>query len=106
VPCAICARSVKVDHLQDHVGGHIMRTLRGVENQELAKKVAIGQSPCGFCAGPTSKDKCYLSGNLVTVDSTCPYAYKFNIKAIQNRSKPSTKNRKLWCTNVPMKCPI
>ncbi|THU91599.1 hypothetical protein K435DRAFT_863252 [Dendrothele bispora CBS 962.96] len=95
-----------IEHLQDHIGGHIIRTLRGVEKQEFSVKVAISESPCGFCAGPTSKGKCQLSKNLTTAESTCPLAHKFNIKMIQNRSKPSKRARKLWSTNVPLKCPL
>ncbi|THV00889.1 hypothetical protein K435DRAFT_793727 [Dendrothele bispora CBS 962.96] len=82
--------ALKVEQLQDHVGGHIIQTLRGAEKQEFSVKVAIGESLCGFCASPTSKGK----------------LHKFNIKMIKNRSKPSKRARKLWSTNVPLKCSL
>ncbi|KAJ6556912.1 hypothetical protein B0H10DRAFT_2371775 [Mycena sp. CBHHK59/15] len=72
--CRVCGKAVKDQDRQGHVGEHIMKSLRGVED---SVKVPISAPyPCGMCGGT-----CQISIKGGKADSDCPSAYPFLISA-------------------------
>jgi hypothetical protein len=118
-------KEVKLSKMRNHVGGHILRSLRGADDMKIKaywkrrEKAAtegqntndtdelkqIGENPCGFCG----LDGCFTSllgkksGNSIkfTITSNCPYHYErmqYKNAAISSNNMP--------CTNVPIHCPL
>ncbi|KAJ6596494.1 hypothetical protein B0H10DRAFT_2327815, partial [Mycena sp. CBHHK59/15] len=48
VDCLICGKNCSLNKMREHVGGHILLSLRGVEEPgPVIRKVGV--NPCGFC---------------------------------------------------------
>ncbi|KAJ7447664.1 hypothetical protein FB451DRAFT_1535824 [Mycena latifolia] len=93
--CRVCRKPIKDQDRQCHVGEHIMKALRGVEDPSV--KVPVSNAyPCGTCAGPT----CKIAAKGGKADSDCPSAYSFLISAAK-QYRPTRP-----CTNVPIECPL
>ncbi|VDC01702.1 unnamed protein product [Peniophora sp. CBMAI 1063] len=100
--CFFCPGQVQVDAkiMREHVGGHILRAMRGVDEH---LRHPIGASPCGFC-GRSGLPECqvYLTkaskGKQPQARSNCPYYRTFYYA---NVSKSRSR-----CSNVPVLCEI
>ncbi|THH18190.1 hypothetical protein EUX98_g8999 [Antrodiella citrinella] len=99
VPCLLCGQIELLLAMRNHVGGHILRALRGQSDQSLKHK--IGDNPCGFCG----LDGCVVqlertkSGKTYQVLSSCKYHYKNMVYSAASRSSANAP-----CTNVPIHC--
>ncbi|KAJ7104870.1 hypothetical protein C8R44DRAFT_807209 [Mycena epipterygia] len=101
VPCLICDKTLALNKMREHVGGHILLSLRQVEESgPLQNKV--GPEPCGFCGweGCVTQLKISKEGKH-SIKSSCKYHYeKMQYKAAKASSKRSP------CTNVPLHCSL
>ncbi|KAJ6624086.1 hypothetical protein B0H10DRAFT_1943560 [Mycena sp. CBHHK59/15] len=89
--CRVCGKAVKDQDRQGHVGEHVIKSLRGIED---SVKVPISAPyPCGMCGGT-----CQIAIKGGKADSDCPSAYPFLISA----AKKFLPTRP--CTNVPIIC--
>ena len=94
--CHFCRDKVKLSQMWNHVGGHILCSLQGVEDtrignfwrQKAEGKIPkderdpenLGENPCGFCG----QDGCFTSlleknfGNSIkiSITSNCPYHHE------------------------------
>ncbi|KAJ6579361.1 hypothetical protein B0H10DRAFT_2198716 [Mycena sp. CBHHK59/15] len=101
VSCFICGQDKTINKMRDHIGCHILRSLRRVEEPQQPLH-EVGADPCGFCG----RDGCHTQlinkrGGSTTIHSSCPYHYaRMNYKSATQSSKSSP------CTNVPIHCPI
>jgi len=118
-PCTVCHRQISGPDRQNHMGGHILRKLRGVVENEgnnpgTVSFIHCGTSsstglnmyqvsmmfPCGFCGQLTDqRSHCQLQpikGGKVY--SGCSQVYNFQIAAASKISKQKA------CTNVPLQC--
>ncbi|KAJ7506434.1 hypothetical protein B0H11DRAFT_1646663, partial [Mycena galericulata] len=106
----ICGRIQTIQKMREHVGGHILLSLRHVEepgplqNKNLTDCVRLGLSPVAFVG-------CGLEGCVTqltiskegkhSIKSSCKYHYeKMQYKAAKATSKRSP------CTNVPLHCSL
>ncbi|KAJ7799550.1 hypothetical protein B0H14DRAFT_2248143, partial [Mycena olivaceomarginata] len=82
---------------QNHVGKHILCSLRGVHENNIVTPVGE-HYPCGFCGQSTLNGTCVIGILHGQANSSCSDAYKFKIAAASKSSisKP--------CTNVPIAC--
>ncbi|KAF8163984.1 hypothetical protein BJ912DRAFT_1097015 [Pholiota molesta] len=102
IPCRLCNSEKPLNKMREHVGQHILRFMRGVEEEGLNCTIEI--EPCGFCGleGCLTELK-HKSDNSrsVAVASNCNYHYeKMQYKSAMTCSASSP------CTNVPIHCPI
>ncbi|KAF8867765.1 hypothetical protein CPB84DRAFT_1859091 [Gymnopilus junonius] len=97
--CCICGHQVAGPDRQNHMGGHILRRLRGVEEsfENIGSKVSM-QYPCGFCTQSSLNGACSIHIQSGKAISTCSRAYDFKISAASKISKQKA------CTNVPIQC--
>jgi len=119
--CHFCREKVKLSQMRNHVGGHILGGLQGVEDKKIEKfwerknrqqaseeedePEQLGENPCGFCG----RDGCFTnllekkSGNSIsiTVTSNCPYHYER-----MQYKQAATFSNTMPCTNVPIHCPL
>ncbi|PPQ85906.1 hypothetical protein CVT24_006516 [Panaeolus cyanescens] len=79
VPCNICKTPVASSDRQNHMGIHILRMYRGIEEPQPTEQSVSKDYPCGFCGQSTVGGSCFIAA-----------ASKLS------RSKP--------CTNVPIQC--
>ncbi|KAJ6569698.1 hypothetical protein B0H10DRAFT_1717718, partial [Mycena sp. CBHHK59/15] len=95
--CRLCCKDIAAPDRQNHMGRHILRALRGVQEEQLASPVAA-KYPCGFCGDLMGDGTCTIGILRGKANSSCPEAYQFKISAASNcsTSKP--------CTNVPIRC--
>ncbi|KAJ7743351.1 hypothetical protein B0H16DRAFT_1561498 [Mycena metata] len=96
--CRICSKNVAAQDRQNHVGTHILRSMSGVQEDELVSPVASNY-PCGFCGQSMINGGCTIgirSGNKAS--STCSEAYEFAIKSALTSSAAHP------CTNAPIRC--
>ncbi|KAJ6517748.1 hypothetical protein DFH09DRAFT_1332133 [Mycena vulgaris] len=89
----------KVDNQRAHMGAHILRKLRGVE--EAVKTPITGDFPCGFC-GETGRSECAVfvkvTSKSTSIETNC--RLKGPIKyAYAERGSATTP-----CRNVPLVC--
>ncbi|KAJ7479108.1 hypothetical protein FB451DRAFT_1131301 [Mycena latifolia] len=99
-PCRVCHKNIAGPDRQNHMGKHILLSVRGVPEENLVIEVAK-HFPCGFCGQAISGGNCTIAiaaGNKA--NSSCPDSYAFQIKAA---SKPSAAKP---CTNVPIRCDL
>ncbi|KAJ7620823.1 hypothetical protein DFH06DRAFT_942933, partial [Mycena polygramma] len=90
--CGVCQKPVKDQDRQSHVGEHVIKALRRVQDPSVKSAISCPY-PCGTCG----KDcKTGIKGGKA--DSDCPSAYPFLISA----AKKYSSNRP--CTNVPIYC--
>ncbi|KAJ7794980.1 hypothetical protein B0H14DRAFT_3496509 [Mycena olivaceomarginata] len=91
-PCRICQKGIAGPDRQNHVGKHILASLRGIQEENLVSPVDK-EYPCGFCGQSTvNPGTCTIGLVHKQVHSSCPDAYKFKISAALtcSISKPST----------------
>ncbi|KAL0061746.1 hypothetical protein AAF712_011419 [Marasmius tenuissimus] len=96
--CTICENFVEPKNRQKHAAKHILLSKRGIKDPTAKHKVP--SNPCGFCAGPSSVDKCRVELRKKKTVSSCPQAYSFQYHAA------STFKASSPCTNVPISCPL
>ncbi|KAJ8087485.1 hypothetical protein PM082_006316 [Marasmius tenuissimus] len=96
--CSICETFIEPKNRQKHAAKHVLFSKRGVEDPTAKHKVSV--NPCGFCAGPSSTEKCRVELRKKKTVSSCPQAYNFQYHAAST-FKPSSP-----CTNVPIACPL
>ncbi|KAG6380411.1 hypothetical protein JVT61DRAFT_8534 [Boletus reticuloceps] len=95
VICALCLKST--GDLQSHMGGHILRAIRGVEEELLMPVSHL--FPCGFC-GQSGNPDCVVKLKKTKVITSCPrkvpFKYAFAEKGSESRP----------CRNVPVICTL
>lgn len=102
VECCLCDEKIILNKMRNHVGTHILHSLRNTNDQKPCSKQAVGEDPCGFCGleGCLTQLQEKKKGSL-SVASNCPYHYvAMNYKAAAKFSKA------IPCTNVPVHCPL
>ncbi|KAK7005923.1 hypothetical protein R3P38DRAFT_3283060 [Favolaschia claudopus] len=97
--CRICSKTVKSSDIQNHVGQHIRKALRNIHD-ESAKYPVSADYPCGTCGRSINDNLCQIRIKSKKLDSDCPSAYPFLIKAAAKSSKSRP------CTNIPIQCPF
>ncbi|KAJ7477582.1 hypothetical protein FB451DRAFT_1032912 [Mycena latifolia] len=99
ISCYQCHVLIKPDEARAHVGGHILRAMRGVKEQDLHERVSLA-NPCGFCGRADCAVDIVKSGKTYKTTSTCirqhPFAYGHAKK--YSAATPST--------NVPISCEL
>ncbi|KAK6988287.1 hypothetical protein R3P38DRAFT_2573521, partial [Favolaschia claudopus] len=79
VKCKLCAASVKVNIMRNHVGQHILYAMRDKLDPKLPPEVIVGAEPCGWCG---LEGECHTqlthsakkkNSTGVQITSTCPY---------------------------------
>ncbi|KAI1795787.1 hypothetical protein LXA43DRAFT_1090426 [Ganoderma leucocontextum] len=101
VACYLCRSKIPLKNMRNHVGHHIMYSMRDVPDALLkGDEVDVPVEPCGFCG---REDKCITlftkKGTTHKIASSCPYHYKS--MAYTTAAKPSKTTP---CTNVPIHC--
>ncbi|KAI0067932.1 hypothetical protein BV25DRAFT_1911795 [Artomyces pyxidatus] len=99
--CYQCHRKMDPKKARSHVGEHILRKLRNVE--EVLHQPVADSFPCGFCgrSGLRGCDEVFLTkGNNPQALSHCPHFEKFQYRRAQQSSDTSPS------TNVPILCSI
>ncbi|KAI6008633.1 hypothetical protein PISMIDRAFT_690710 [Pisolithus microcarpus 441] len=101
VVCPRCNEST--DDPRSHVGGHILRSIRGVE--EVVVSPVDHLFPCGFCGRsqlqhPDCMIKVKITGRGVEMDTRCPYQVQIKFAYAEKGSK------KRPCRNIPVVCPL
>ncbi|KAG2008058.1 hypothetical protein CC2G_013529 [Coprinopsis cinerea AmutBmut pab1-1] len=102
VSCRCCdAAPMKLKHLRNHVGHHILRAFRGVPDR-LKDDYKMGSNPCGWCAGNGCKTQLVLSSRgTYVVLSDCEFHYQ---KMVYSRAAEYSYSSP--CTNVPIPCSL
>ncbi|KZV81507.1 hypothetical protein EXIGLDRAFT_779657 [Exidia glandulosa HHB12029] len=101
LPCYLCGTSVSLRKMRDHVGRHILRFFRDVEDTLLRDETILPDEPCGFCG----RDTCVTAISYVKnrasprIHSSCGYHYEG-----MRYSSASTSTDASPCTNVPIPC--
>ncbi|KAJ6603661.1 hypothetical protein B0H10DRAFT_2315727 [Mycena sp. CBHHK59/15] len=99
VDCLICGKNCSLNKMRKHVGGHILLSLRGVEEPgPVIRKVGVNL--CGFCG----LDGCVTQLTISkegkhSIQSSCLYHYE----KMQYKAAKASSNRSP-CTNVPLHC--
>ncbi|KAJ7741552.1 hypothetical protein DFH07DRAFT_778032 [Mycena maculata] len=97
--CRICGKSVKDQDRQLHVGEHILKALKDVE--DVSAKTPVSDAyPCGTCGGSTIDGSCKIAIKGGKADSDCPSAYCFMISAAR-KFRPTR-----LCMNIPIECAL
>ncbi|OBZ66985.1 hypothetical protein A0H81_12994 [Grifola frondosa] len=99
--CYQCHKEIDPKKARNHVGGHILRTLRGVS--EVLPGGQIGPMPCGFCgrSGITSCQQIFVTkGKNLQATTNCSHFRAFQYGP-SLQSTDSTAS-----TNIPMLCPF
>ncbi|OSD00270.1 hypothetical protein PYCCODRAFT_1479355 [Trametes coccinea BRFM310] len=101
VPCLLCGEKLPLSSMRDHVGHHILFSMRDVHDPK-DPAVQVGTEPCGFCG---REDTCitHLSKKNGTnkISSSCRYHYASMSYSAAAKSTVTTP-----CTNVPIHCPL
>ncbi|KAK7013944.1 hypothetical protein R3P38DRAFT_3322453 [Favolaschia claudopus] len=97
--CLICGKDVLGTERQNHMGRHILLSLRGIKENNLIATISSSY-PCGFCGGTTSNGACSLSIRSGKAISTCLEVYEFQVKAASKSTNAKA------CTNVPIQCAL
>jgi hypothetical protein len=102
VECCLCAEKIVLNKMRNHVGTHILHSLRGTGDPKPCSKQAIGENPCGFCGleGCLTQLQERKKGSL-SVASNCQYHY-----AAMNYKAAAKFSKEIPCTNVPVHCPL
>ncbi|KAI0804565.1 hypothetical protein BC629DRAFT_1713564 [Irpex lacteus] len=100
--CYQCGKKLKKGEARNHVGGHILKAMRGVHENLPGQPVGKAM-PCGFCGLSNIADcqQLYITKHgYGQAKSNCSHAHEFQYKAslISTLSTP--------CTNTPVVCPI
>ncbi|KLO07944.1 hypothetical protein SCHPADRAFT_1001296 [Schizopora paradoxa] len=127
LPCFLCGNMYKLKEMRAHVGGHIIKAFREVEDPSLKAGYTVAADPCGWCGQDPAISKCVTqlakskgkkdpkgakgAGDAEPEDgadeekhklkltSTCVYAYS---RMSYNTSRIFSKSNP--CTNVPIPC--
>ncbi|KAJ7463934.1 hypothetical protein FB451DRAFT_1491961 [Mycena latifolia] len=97
--CRVCGKTVKDTDRQTHMGQHIRKALRGIQEDSVKCPVAEAY-PCGTCGRSMNDGICQLRIKSGKVDSDCPSTYAFRISSAAEfrQTRP--------CTNIPLQCPL
>lgn len=101
VKCLICDTELALNKMRNHVGSHILHSLRDIPDPN-SPLVSVGAEPCGFCGmdGCLTQFKSKNTGGG-SITSSCQYHYVGMVyKAAASWSKG------MPCTNVPINCPL
>ncbi|EIW82638.1 hypothetical protein CONPUDRAFT_34306, partial [Coniophora puteana RWD-64-598 SS2] len=97
--CFLCGKSLRSDESWLHSGGHILKAMQGVIEDDLCEKVSIGHA-CGFCGKPSCASVRLekTSTGRYTIESQCPRFHILQLASARKFSKATP------CTNVPVQC--
>jgi hypothetical protein len=76
IECCLCGEKIVLSKMRNHVGTHILHSLRSISDPKPCSKEAVGENPCGFCGldGCLTQLQERKKGSL-SVASNCPYHY-------------------------------
>jgi hypothetical protein len=95
VPCTLCGKKYKLSDMRNHVGRHILPSVRGVS---VSQKVGI--EACGFCGQEGCQTQLtVLNGSKFSIASSCKYHH-----ATMSYAHAAKFTRASPCTNVPIHC--
>ncbi|EMD31047.1 hypothetical protein CERSUDRAFT_36896, partial [Gelatoporia subvermispora B] len=100
--CYQCTAEINISKARDHVGHHILKSLRQVPEQRVEEPIG-STMPCGFCgrSGITTCSEVFLTkGSKPQAFSRCRHYNKFHYKPAL-RSTVTSRS-----TNVPILCAI
>ncbi|KAI0054339.1 hypothetical protein BV25DRAFT_1764193, partial [Artomyces pyxidatus] len=100
--CYQCRRQMDPKKARSHVGEHILKKLRGVEEPSLKQQIG-DMFPCGFCGRsghPGCADVFLVKGKTMQAETMCPHFQKFQYGPTSH-STESTPS-----TNIPILCTI
>ncbi|KAJ7635910.1 hypothetical protein B0H17DRAFT_903185, partial [Mycena rosella] len=97
--CHVCNKDVAGPDRQNHMGKHIMLSMRQVAKKNITSPLATEYS-CGFCGNSMENGSCNIEIKHGKAVSSCPDTYQFLVSAA---SKASGSHP---CTNMPMRCPL
>ncbi|KAJ6526383.1 hypothetical protein B0H19DRAFT_970619 [Mycena capillaripes] len=103
VPCKLCSALLKVSAMRNHVGQHILFSLRDKHDHKVPLETVIGAEPCGWCGleGQCHTQLTYKKKSMVQITSNCSYHYaKMMYKSAATFSPAAP------CTNVPLQCSL
>ncbi|KAF9006827.1 hypothetical protein BDZ89DRAFT_997333, partial [Hymenopellis radicata] len=99
--CSLCNKKIAAADRQNHMGKHILFSLRRLKDPFTGYQSWFPEYPCGFCGGPTTGDgSCTIGIASGKAASSCPSAYSFVV------SRAATVSKSKPCTNVPIECPL
>ncbi|KAJ7903962.1 hypothetical protein B0H13DRAFT_1447281, partial [Mycena leptocephala] len=101
VPCLICGKNPALTKMRQHVGGHILLSLREIEeptrlkNKEfLVNLVRVGLDPCGF----------YGLDGCITRKVNPPRNFSSRVTSHYSHALGTAASNSSPCTNVPLHC--
>lgn len=87
--------------MRNHVGKHILHSLRDIEDPVGDLQQHVGIEPCGFCGLDACLTQLQQKNGKNTIIPNCSYHYSgMNYKAASEFSTSAP------CTNVPITCPL
>lgn len=95
VSCLLCGKQNKISDMRNHVGGHVLKSMRNVHDTSLKGVVEI--NICGWCG----LSRCMTQMIDKRILSDCQYHY-----AGMDYNKARTVSKTTPCTNVPVYCPV
>ncbi|PIL27027.1 hypothetical protein GSI_10166 [Ganoderma sinense ZZ0214-1] len=103
IVCYLCGTKLPLKNMRNHVGHHIMYSMRDVPDVLLkGENVEVPVEPCGFCG---REDKCITRLTPKTgqgkVVSSCPYHYR-----TMNYATAAKPTKTTPCTNIPIYCTL
>ncbi|KAJ7099638.1 hypothetical protein C8R43DRAFT_964190 [Mycena crocata] len=102
VRCKLCNSSLKLSAMRNHVGQHILFSLRDKHDHTIPPETEIGAEPCGWCG---LEGQCHTQltekKNSVQITSNCAYHY-----AKMMYKPAATFSSAAPCTNVPLQCSL
>ncbi|KAJ7032090.1 hypothetical protein C8F04DRAFT_1185331 [Mycena alexandri] len=103
VPCKLCGALLKLSGMRNHVGQHILFSLRDKYDHKVPPETVIGGEPCGWC-GLEGQCHTQLTPRLkgaVQITSSCSYHYNRMVY-----KSAATSTAAAPCTNVPLQCTL
>ncbi|KAJ2936966.1 hypothetical protein H1R20_g153, partial [Candolleomyces eurysporus] len=102
VRCQLCNTPCKLKGLRNHVGAHILRSIRGAHDPTLLPGITVGLNPCGWCGGSSCKTQFKaIKKSHYLILSDCEYHYeKMVYGSAAKFSIPQP------CTNIPIVCAL
>ncbi|TEB22324.1 hypothetical protein FA13DRAFT_1695305 [Coprinellus micaceus] len=104
LPCKLCLKSEPLARMRNHVGKHILWSLRGQPDPSLRPDIEVGLHPCGWCGRSDSGCRTEMEApskgkKAPKLYSTCEYAYTTLVY-----SSAATSNKTTASTNLPIHC--